>query len=243
MNSYLIVGGNQEERKNQAQKLAADVHPVDQITLTPEPSIGIDQVRELKKSLFLKPIKSRQKIAFIFEAEKMTLPAQNALLKTLEEPPGESLLILTATKLDILLPTISSRCRVINLKEKSEVQPTKEEFLKQEPLLDQIFRGGVGERLVLSDQIAKDREESLNWLNTQATLWRYILLSKTGCTNLLPKDFDTNFLQKINDWGQKLSSSKITQTLKKVKEAQKLLEQNVHLRLTLDNLLLEYPKV
>jgi DNA polymerase-3 subunit delta' len=79
-------------------------------------SITIEQVRELQHALALKPVESRYKIAIFSQFERATLPAANALLKTLEEPPRHVILILTAQQATNLLPTIVSRCQVINLK-------------------------------------------------------------------------------------------------------------------------------
>ncbi len=72
--------------------------------------ISIDQVRELQRVLNLRAFLGRKKIAMMDPATLMNFSAQNALLKTLEEPPGDSLLILIATNTGGLLPTLLSRC-------------------------------------------------------------------------------------------------------------------------------------
>ena len=79
-------------------------------------SLKIEQVRELQRNLVLKPIESHYKLAIFSQFERATLPAANALLKTLEEPPRHAILILTAHQAINLLPTIVSRCQVIKLK-------------------------------------------------------------------------------------------------------------------------------
>ena len=58
----------------------------------------------------IRPYESRYKIYIINDAQKMTLQAQNALLKTIEEPPAYAIILLLADNPDSLLPTISSRC-------------------------------------------------------------------------------------------------------------------------------------
>ena len=237
MNSFLIVGGSKVEREEKAKNLAGDVHPIDTTTLVPDPAIGIEQIRELKKNFSLKPIKSKQKVAFVIEAQKMTVAAQNAPLKTLEEPPGETLLILTSPDPDLLLPTISSRCQIINLTIKPEIKPEMEDLLKHWRVLKQLFSGGVGERLLLSEKIAKNREEAIEWLKIQMILWRQILLFVTDCTQIL----STDFADKIKVLTKHLSTKQILKTLKNIEQTKKMLEQNVHVRLAMDNLLLEYP--
>mgnify|MGYP001819597147 FL=1 len=74
-------------------------------------SIKIEQVRSLQKGLNLKPLEANRKICLIEEAESMTLGAANALLKTLEEPRGDTLLILLTAYPNRLLETIRSRCQ------------------------------------------------------------------------------------------------------------------------------------
>lgn len=79
-------------------------------------NFGIEQVRELESDLPLSPQESHYKIRILTQFELATREAQNALLKTLEEPPSRALLILTATERDLLAPTIVSRCQVISLR-------------------------------------------------------------------------------------------------------------------------------
>lgn len=80
-----------------------------------EPAVGkkeitIHQVRELERDLNYRAFAGRRKIAVVDPASLMNLSAQNALLKTLEEPPKDSLLILLSTSAGGLLPTLVSRC-------------------------------------------------------------------------------------------------------------------------------------
>lgn len=74
-------------------------------------SIGVDDIRDqLIGDMQIKPYSSRYKIYIIDEAEKLTVQAQNALLKTIEEPPAYGIIILLTTNADIFLQTILSRC-------------------------------------------------------------------------------------------------------------------------------------
>lgn len=89
-------------------------------------SIGIHDVREqINGSIGIKPYSSDYKIYIVDEAEKMTAEAQNALLKTIEEPPAYAVIFLLTTNLGKLLPTILSRCVVLN------IQPVKDELIKK----------------------------------------------------------------------------------------------------------------
>lgn len=120
--AYLLTGAPPAELESLGKGLAAnlldadlDGHP-DFFVLRPESKsrrVSIAQVRSLEHSLSRRPHKAPLKVALILEAERMCLPpaeAANAFLKTLEEPPDHSLLILTSDRPEQLLPTVRSRC-------------------------------------------------------------------------------------------------------------------------------------
>ena len=88
-------------------------HPDTQIVSPSGAWIRIDQIRELQKRIVYRPLEGVRKVVILREAERMNLEAANCLLKTLEEPPAESVLILLTTNIDALLPTIRSRCQII----------------------------------------------------------------------------------------------------------------------------------
>jgi len=84
------------------------------VTLQDKASIGIEQIRQLHGDLSLKAYAgSGQRVVVIDGAELLTTEAQNALLKLIEEPPPSTVLILTATDLERLLPTVRSRCQAV----------------------------------------------------------------------------------------------------------------------------------
>jgi DNA polymerase-3 subunit delta' len=73
--------------------------------------IKIDQIRNLQKELSFRPFEAEKKACIIEAAERMNLSSANAFLKTLEEPPGNALLILLTSNIGAILPTILSRCQ------------------------------------------------------------------------------------------------------------------------------------
>ena len=77
-------------------------------------SIKIDEIRSIIKRVSLKPFEGKRKVFIIVNAENLTSQAANALLKTLEEPPNNSLIILTTCFPQRNLDTIKSRCHIIN---------------------------------------------------------------------------------------------------------------------------------
>ncbi len=83
--------------------------------------ISVDDIRhQINNDIVIKPYSSKYKIYIVDEAEKMNTQAQNALLKTIEEPPAYGIILLLTTNADAFLPTILSRCITLNLKSVNE---------------------------------------------------------------------------------------------------------------------------
>ncbi|MEE1028606.1 MAG: DNA polymerase III subunit delta' C-terminal domain-containing protein [Agathobacter sp.] len=98
---------------------AADRNQPDIIYVSHEKpnNISVDEIRaQLNNDIAIKPYSSRYKIYIIDETEKMNQQAQNALLKTIEEPPAYGIIMLLTTNADSFLQTIRSRCITLNLK-------------------------------------------------------------------------------------------------------------------------------
>jgi DNA polymerase-3 subunit delta' len=91
-----------------------DLFPVSVIENSKQ--IKVDQIRELIHSLALSPYESSRRYGLLLDFEHANPSAQNSILKTLEEPPGSVVLIVTANSADALLETITSRCEEIKLK-------------------------------------------------------------------------------------------------------------------------------
>lgn len=92
---------------------AEGVHPDFQEIYEPEKSISVEDIRNLLKGLVIRPLYSNYKVIVINDADKMTVQAQNALLKSLEEPPSYVIFILTVQSGASLTPTVRSRCQRI----------------------------------------------------------------------------------------------------------------------------------
>jgi len=131
--SFLIVAPTGKLAREQTKKLAGElkidlekVSP-DIFIITPQKrEISIDQVRELKSHIFQKPVDLAYKFIVIGEAHNATIPAQNSLLKILEEPPEHAIIILETQNKASLLPTIVSRTKVLST---SQTSPDQEILL------------------------------------------------------------------------------------------------------------------
>ncbi|KIR02357.1 DNA polymerase III delta prime subunit [Lachnospiraceae bacterium TWA4] len=159
------------------KQFIADSHPdVKYVTHEKVGSIGIDEVRnQIINDVPVKPYQSPYKIYIIDEAEKLTKEAQNALLKTIEEPPEYVLLIFITNNSESFLSTILSRCITLNL------QPIynsviKDELLKSYELSDEqaslyaaMSRGNLGKALayVESEELKKALDAMLEIVHTR----------------------------------------------------------------------------
>lgn len=122
---------------------------------------GIEEIREIKKFLSQKPFNHQSKLVVIQEAENLKTEAQNALLKTLEEPGENNYLILTTNNPSSLLPTIISRCQIIRTIPKSEAKSTVKEI---------VITKNIAKDLIQSELISQKKEEVLPFLKIQLEL-------------------------------------------------------------------------
>lgn len=229
--TILIAGGTEEQREKAFEKIAqielkTAVNNPDFFLLTSKTGLGIEEIRNLQKSLQLKPFKAKKKIALIKEAHQLTPAAQNALLKTLEEPGPNSLIILTTPDSFLLLPTIVSRCQVIGLTEKSEIRLKEEKVIELAENLSQLFQASVAERFCLAEEkkLYENRQKALSWIDELTFISRQQLLAF--------------FLQeKQTPWKALVS------TLRLLEKTKKRLLANCNLRLTLEVFLSQMPKL
>jgi len=105
--------------------------------------IRVDEMREIEKMMNQSAPGGKWKIGVIVDADRMNESAENAFLKTLEEPPPQSILLLLSSEPERLLPTIWSRCVNLSLS-KSADAPRGEEVENLLPLLDSVTRQGLG---------------------------------------------------------------------------------------------------
>jgi DNA polymerase-3 subunit delta' len=92
-------------------RIARGVHP-DVVAVVPDDKgrVNVEHIRDVIDRVGFRPFEGRRRVVIIDEADTMLAPAQSALLKVLEEPPPSSVFVLVATRPDMLLPTVHSRC-------------------------------------------------------------------------------------------------------------------------------------
>ena len=136
-------------------------------------SIGVEDIRtQLNNDMGIKPYYGPKKIYIINDCEKMTVQAQNALLKTLEEPPAYGVILLLTTNADALLPTILSRCVVLHMRP-VEDRKVEEYLMKHLHMPDYkasicaaFARGNIGKAKALAENedFENIREEAVSLL-------------------------------------------------------------------------------
>ena len=156
-----------------------DIHIV---TLEKEKkNIGISQVKLAIKFLQEKPFSHKNKVLIIDKADKLTVEAQNALLKTLEEPPEFALILLLTPTASALLETVQSRCRKIRQSqvEKGDSESTDLTEQKIYPTsFEKIVNMPTGERFELANELSKeDREDLINIIDKWIREGRKLLVS------------------------------------------------------------------
>jgi len=132
-------------------------------------TIKIQEVRSLIRWINFKPLNSQYKFAFISRAEKMTIEAGNALLKTLEEPPPGSIVILSTLNEEKILPTIRSRCHRLIIEKKEEEIDIPENYKSPEDLGELSYK----ERFKWAGEVAEE-----NYIKEILTLWQIYFREK-----------------------------------------------------------------
>jgi DNA polymerase-3 subunit delta' len=101
-----------DERLAIINSVATD--PYQRAELWANPTISIDTIRELRKKASFTPFEGGARVVIVVDCERMTIEAANSVLKILEEPPAGMYLIMTSSRPNLLLPTITSRCQSIS---------------------------------------------------------------------------------------------------------------------------------
>lgn len=161
--SWLLLT-EKEQRKKAVEKILSHLKIKKEnnpdLFFLSEEGVGIDQVRKIKKFLSLKQWQKGKKTVVILWGETLTLEAQNALLKTLEEKQTNRLILIGGEKKEEFLPTIISRCRIITLKREKKEEDAS--------FLEKILSLPLEERFLFLEQEIKlekmTPEEGLSWL-------------------------------------------------------------------------------
>ena len=249
--SYLFIGTEGIGKKLIAEEFAKMLLAVKDTENSPdisiiEPdgkSIKIEQIREFQKKVSEKPSISNKKVYIINDSDKMTVEAQNCLLKTLEEPPEFVTIILIGSNENSFLSTIKSRCMILHFEKISDEQIQK--YLQDNhqteinsKIMLEACQGSIGKALEIKDkqELYQNTEQVVNSLERKdkidiLNMSDFIYKSKDDKLEIL-NYMNVLFinLAKIN--------SKYADCIAIVEETKRRLQSNANYDMCIDNLLL-----
>ncbi|GEM_PF-4115635 len=242
-----------------------NLHPDVRRWETNKKTLGVKEIREWQQMVFLPPTTATKKIILIDDAQKMTTQAQNALLKTLEEPPLDTVFILICSNISKMLSTVVSRCRVLRfnpltleqLKQAMQQLAIESSFYE---LLVLVANGSIGQALDLAEifdefdvqQLLGEIFEVLDSgdsyqalliaerlvkLDTELDMVLYLL--ENIWSSALRSDEHLRHIKNVNVGGLLLRSQKrLLQDCQSLMQARKQFAQYQNKQLVLENLLL-----
>ena len=223
MNTIILTGGNNSTRALAVDETLRkwDIHPLYTIQILKnedKQSIGVEDIRDALSHLSLLPPENKNQCLLIPEMDILTTEAMNALLKTIEEPPSHTFILIVSANADAILPTIRSRCQTIILKSENLIlTPEVEKEYQQN--LSILSTGTKREKLTLLKKYLK-REDALSWID-----------------NFLPY-IETKILAQSRPSDSYDDVRKAAALAKKLLFARDLLNRNIHPILVMDSLAL-----
>ena len=227
-------------------------------------SIKIEDIRQLQKDIGLRPYEARKKVFIINNAHSMTAEAANALLKVLEEPPKDSLIILVSSKTALLFKTIISRCQIVKFYPMAR-KALQEILIREYGLKDDrahfiayFSEGRIGQALSLKDSAIfedkndiinefcfhgrpglstleiSDKQEFRSALNVLAVWFRDLYLLKSGLAYTQLVNLDRK--DDLLKMVKSHSFSDFDEAMENISFSLLRLEQNINMKLLLSNL-------
>ncbi len=203
-----------EPNSSEGQQIVASADVLVVKALDGEGSIKIETIRQAQHWLMSTPLNRSEKIMIIPKAQELTEEAQNALLKTLEEPPTQAAIFLCIPHPELLLPTVISRCQEITLSGPSQTDLSTIEITEIEEALKQWSHGGLGEKWQLAAALGKSQVSASEFLDRLQIYLHGKLIEPQGGSKLLAQQLDSVF------------------------RASSYLKQNANARLVIENLFL-----
>lgn len=176
MHAFLITGGDTKTRQAALEALLAQnrvlIHNRVTLYLSQDAqTFGIADIRSWQGQLALAPQGKGPVAGIIPEAHRLTQESQQALLKTLEEPPGAAIILLETATPFALLPTILSRVQMVN-----EASSAHEEYAQTAAALTKARQGSVGDILRLVDTLSPTREAAAAFLEEATNVLQRLLI-------------------------------------------------------------------
>lgn len=227
-------------------------------------ALSIERIRDLKREIVLRPWEGRRRVALLSEIERATEEAQNAFLKMLEETPSSTLILLTAVRMEEILPTVLSRCKLIRFgpisRQRIKAFLEKEVGLSPEcaSSLSKLCHGSLGKAIAMKEEDLSERhqrlaqfleralqvdeekgwfekkEEVLSMLDLLTSWYRDVWFLKQGCSRELL--FHEDHLSEIEEESSRWSEDSLLDALFELLRAKELLDHHVNTKLILYSL-------
>ena len=173
---------------NSCAQVGAESHPDLTVVEMPEKkkSVSIEQIRTLQRALARRALAGRRKVAIVDDANTLTSEAQNAFLKTLEEPPARSFLVIVSRSASALLPTVRSRCQQITFSPLPDADVTRLLIDRHQVEPDEAAElaryaeGSLGAALALRTEGLPEMEAQLRWLLRESAFGEYRAIQKAA---------------------------------------------------------------
>jgi DNA polymerase III subunit delta' len=244
-------------------KIDKGTHPDVSVIENGSEDIKIESIRELQRLINYRPYEGRKKVFIIDNAHRLTAEAANAILKILEEPPQNSVLLLITDKPGLLFKTVISRCKIIKFcaLERGALKKVlkTDHHISEEAahFLSFFCEGKIGQALALKDTpLLADKNAVIDWfifskknslhhggqtkddvrsdLNILSTWFRDVYVLKAGMPDTEVINYDrAKDLLKAAD---KASFAELNNAMEFIATAMLRLDQNVNIKLLLNNM-------
>ena len=243
--AYLLSGEDASESLRIAEEFARLLtdSPADILYFEHEKPnlISVDDVRVgINQSVYIKPYAGGHKVYIVQDAELMNVQAQNALLKTLEEPPAYVVILLLASNAEAFLPTILSRCVKLSVSQESGDVLSSEDLQAVYDLVRELMRDAVTldtkKMLEYIDRLGKYKLFAKDALERIRAWMRDVLIYKAGKDTevlLFPRDAAI-----IRQFAERVPYTGITKITDALNDAAHRLDANVNYELTWELLLM-----
>lgn len=221
MHAYLVVGSTPQNREEKVKELLSTLEVAEFEEQKTDKKHLIATIRALNKRLLIPAVDpTKNRAIIIHDAHLLTQDAANAFLKTLEEPPQNTIFILTAPQRMSVLETIASRAQTIELTGES-IEVTQEDKERSLEIFKQLTQGNLADKMKILDSLS-GREEGVNFVVGQ------ILEAR----ELLNKNLKQN-----------KSTRKLVELLDRLDTTRVDLEANVNAKIALSDLIMHYPSL
>lgn len=203
-----------------------------EIILPEKDHISIDKIRGMKKRVFEIPLESEYKIFIIKDAHTMNTSAQNSLLKTLEESPSYSIIILTTDNRNKLLDTIVSRCQIVSNYLENERNLDETNRYELYDLLEKAYQKNITQIIGSKKFFDKHIDKKRDILNECMMFFGDVLDNKLG----IKSNYSVRYIKYLSKF-ESMSINKIEKMIMSLEDIHELLNVNINFQLAMEKIL------